>query len=69
MSRRGIPLYLAIALVTLTGCTSTAGPYVTKITNPGDGNLHVQRCTVEYSTFFGGSVSTGDCETELVPLK
>ena len=57
------------ALITLTGCITTAGPFVTNIEADADGNLVIEKCLVEHqSNGNHGSISTGACRSFLLKL-
>lgn len=58
-------LAMVLAL-TVSGCISTAGPYVTNLTPGPRGTINVEKCTVKYSSLFGGSVEKGDCATTVI---
>ena len=57
------------ALITLTGCITTAGPFVTNIEADADGNLIIEKCLVEHqSNGNHNSISTGACRSFLLKL-
>ena len=56
---------LAILTITLTGCTTTAGPFVTNISSDGKGNIMVEKNTVTVNGFTG-TVNSGDHPTQEV---
>lgn len=60
----GLALAAAVA-VTVAGCTTEAGPFVTNISSDGKGNILVQKNTVLVNGFTG-TVSTGQRETQEV---
>jgi hypothetical protein len=54
--------------VMLAGCTSTAGPFITRIQNVGNGNLGVESCYVEFTSFVN-SIETGQCVQYVVHVR
>lgn len=60
----GIALAVAVA-VTVAGCTTEAGPFVTSISSDGKGDILVQKSTVVVNGFTG-TVSTGSNPTQEV---
>jgi hypothetical protein len=61
--------FCCCALITLTGCITIAGPFVTNIEADADGNLIIEKCLVEHqSTGNHSSVSTGACRSFLLKL-
>jgi type IV secretion system protein VirB7 len=55
----------AIAAMTLAGCTTSAGPFVTSISSDGKGNLVIEKNTVDVNGFTG-TVSVGEHPTQEV---
>lgn len=51
--------------ITITGCTTTAGPFVTNISSDGKGNIMVEKNTVTVNGFTG-TVNSGDHPTQEV---
>jgi|HubBroStandDraft_5_1064220.scaffolds.fasta_scaffold282443_2 hypothetical protein len=60
----GLALIASVA-VTVAGCTTEAGPYVTNISSDGKGDILVQKNTVLVNGFTG-TVSTGPNPTQEV---
>ena len=60
----GIALTAAVA-ITVAGCTTEAGPFVTNISSDGKGNILVQKNTVLVNGFTG-TVSSGQNPTQEV---
>lgn len=63
------PGLLCGALLTLSGCVSTAGPFVTEIQADRQGNLIIKKCLVDHE--FNGkhfTIETGPCNSFLLPL-
>lgn len=52
-------ILLLICLIGLTGCTTTAGPYVTDVSFDGEGNLMITKNTVVLNAFLG-AINNGD---------
>lgn len=59
---------LALPILLLTGCVSTAGPFVTNISVAGPGVLRVERCDVEFSPWGYNHIENGECSEELVQV-
>lgn len=53
----------AAVAVTVAGCTTEAGPFVTNVSSDGKGNILVQKNTVLVNGFTG-TVSTGSNPTQ-----
>jgi hypothetical protein len=53
----GIAIATAVA-VTLTGCTTEAGPFVTNVSSDGKGDILMEKNTVVVNSFTG-TVTTG----------
>jgi hypothetical protein len=64
MARKAMLLALAVFA---TACSSTAGPFVTSISNAGDGKVAVEKCKAVFNSFTG-VVTTGQCITNTVYL-
>ena len=65
--RIALPLVLC-SLLSLTGCTSTFGPYVADVRMRSDGTIRVTRCVVNYPiTIFGPQIQAGEthCTNDL----
>lgn len=56
-----------IAVLFLSGC-STAGPFVTNISNDGRGGLTIEKCMVHLNAFLG-VVNNSDCTNTSVNVK
>ncbi len=46
---------------------STAGPFVTNVSSDGDGNLNIEKCTVQFNGFTG-VISNKDCTNSKVKV-
>jgi hypothetical protein len=57
--------FAASLLITITGCTTSAGPFVTDISSDGRGNIVVEKNTVVVNGFTG-EVSVGEHPTQQV---
>lgn len=57
-----------VALATVSGCSSTAGPFVTNISSDGDNGLIIEKCMLVYSR---GSATVGnkDCHSTQIYLR
>lgn len=58
--------YLLFLVLGMAGCSSHAGPFVTNVSNAGDG-LMVEKCMVEFSQWNNG-VSTSDCSSYAIDV-
>ena len=56
-------LFILSVLFLLSACT-TAGPFVTNISQNKDGTLTVEKCLIEYSGF--GTLSNKNCTVIIV---
>ena len=65
-------LLATLALLTIAGCVTTAGPFITQIAPaPQPGMLNVTKCMVEYNPWNGGGaggIQTTECQNEVMPL-
>jgi hypothetical protein len=62
-------LSLLVPLSLLSACTSTAGPFITRIESAGPGLLRVERCEVVFSTWGSNHIETGECSDVMVPVQ
>jgi len=46
-------LFFLISILLLSGCATTAGPFVTNISSDGKGNLIIEKSNVEYNPWMG----------------
>lgn len=53
------------------GCATTAGPFVTNVVSDGQGNVVVEKATLELNTFDGSMTMTNKTKTtvNVVPQK
>lgn len=58
---------LILSVAILTGCTTTAGPFVSTISSDSDGQLHVTKCMVSMNGFLA-TVSATDCQSSVVSV-
>lgn len=61
-------LFTAAGLLVLSGCASTAGPFVTNISNNGDGDLVVEKCMVKFDPWMS-VVNNSDCTSTAIKVK
>jgi hypothetical protein len=61
----GIGMIISV-LVTLTGCTTSAGPFVTSITSDGKGNIVVEKNTVIVNGITGTVTSGSNPQQEVI---
>ncbi len=66
-SSRSVAALAVLAL--LSGCTTTAGPFVTNISGAGPGMLRIDKCEVEFTTWGYQHISTGECTSETVSIE
>ena len=59
--------FAACALLACLQACTTAGPFVTNISNDGSNNLTVEKCLVHMNGFFG-VMSTGECTSQNIKL-
>ena len=59
-------LFIAV-LFTSNGCASTAGPFVTSVTNDGKGGIAVEKCYVIYNKLTN-DVKTGECTSHVIDV-
>jgi hypothetical protein len=57
---------MTVIVVTLAGCTTTAGPFVTNISSDGKGNLVVEKNTVIVNGFTGTVSVGGNPQQEII---
>ncbi len=48
-----IVVFVIFAALFITGCSTTAGPFVTKITSDGKGNLTIHRAKAQFNSWTG----------------
>ena len=65
--RIGLTL-VACAIPWISGCVSTAGPFVTNISSDGHGGLVVEKAMVEYN-YWTSTVSTKNVTTSTIYTK
>ena len=61
-------LYFLIGLLLVSGCASHAGPFVTNISNDGDGNLTIEKCMTRFDPWMG-VVNNSDCNNVKLKIK
>lgn len=60
-------LLALFALGSLQGCISRAGPYVTNISNDGDGFITVERCMAKFDPWMS-TVTNDSCHSTHIRL-
>lgn len=60
-------MYRIILLSLLCTSCTTAGPFVTNISNGGSNTINVEKCSVEFNGFTGAITNTG-CNTSKIQL-
>lgn len=60
-------LLAIIATLTLTGCASNAGPFITNISPDGKGGINVDKCMVKYDRMLA-VVEASDCKQNNIVL-
>jgi hypothetical protein len=63
------PRVSTLVLVFVTGCTSTAGPFITNISSAGPGRIRVEKCEVEFSVIGYSHIENGACTTETLDVE
>lgn len=58
---------LVITAITMTGCSSKAGPFVTNISSDGRGGLVVEKCMVRLDRTIN-TVESSDCTNTSIAL-
>jgi hypothetical protein len=58
-------MIVATAMATLSGCTTSAGPFVTNISSDGKGNIMVEKNTLVVNGFTG-AITTGNNPTQTI---
>lgn len=65
-----LPLpFVLLPLSLVTGCASTAGPFVTNVSSAGPGLLRVEKCEVAFSPWGHAHIENGECFVEMVPVQ
>ncbi len=59
-------VFLSFALIA-SGCTTSAGPYVTNISSGGEGKLVIEKCMVELNRFIT-MLSNKDCRSTTIQV-
>lgn len=60
-------LSIICLIISCFACATTAGPFVTTISNDGDSGLTVEKCMVKLDPWFG-TVSNTDCRSTAVKV-
>ena len=61
-------LFFIACLLLLSGCASTAGPFVTNLSNSGDGDLVIEKCMVKFDPWMS-IVNNSDCTNTTIKIK
>ncbi len=59
---------LLVSLLLLSGCATTAGPFVTNINTNSHGDLTVEKCMVKFDPWMS-TVNNSDCFNVTIPAK
>lgn len=59
--------FVLLAVFLISGCVTTAGPFVTNVLPAGDGKVSIERCKAKYNSFLN-TLSTGECDSVLVQV-
>lgn len=65
--RKLLVVSLIFSAVTMTGCSSKAGPFVTNISSDGRGGLTVEKCMVRLDRTIN-TVESSDCTNTSIAL-
>lgn len=59
---------ILLVLLLLSGCTTSAGPFITNISYDGDSTLLVEKCYAEYSSAMS-TVGNSNCTQSTIVLR
>jgi hypothetical protein len=59
---------IALLSLTLASCASRGGPFVTNISNDGDGNLVIEKCMLRFEPFMS-TVHNDSCNSSKMKIK
>jgi len=57
---------MLLLMFVISGCSSTAGPFITNISSDGDDGLVIEKCMAKFDPWMS-TVSTTECSS--VPIK